>query len=101
MVNYLVRRTNPTPYLTFMPPEFAIYGETRMLEALQNDPPDFIVLLSKDTEEYGVGPFGKDPAYGSIMVAWVKAWYETVWQVVGGPGQPGQFGAELLRRRAP
>jgi 4-amino-4-deoxy-L-arabinose transferase-like glycosyltransferase len=101
MVNYLARRANPTPYATFMPPELAIYGETRMLEALQNDPPDFIALVSKDMEEYGVGPFGKDPDYGSRMMAWVRARYETIWQIVEGPGQPGQFEAELLRRRAP
>lgn len=101
MVNYLARRTNPTPYVTFMPPELAIYGEPSMLETIQNDPPDFIVLASKDMEEYGVGPFGKDPAYGSLMMTWVSAHYETIWQIVGKPGRPGQFGAELLRRRAP
>ena len=72
MFNYLMRRRNPTPYITLMPPEFRAFKEDRILEAFKQQPPEFILFLDKDTlTEYKVGPFGEDPRYGRRIVEWI------------------------------
>ncbi len=99
MLNYLSRRTNPTPYLSFMPPEVAIHGEATMLAALEASAPDFVVLAHRWTGEYGVDFFG-DPSYGKTILDWVHARYERIVRVDHAPFE-GQYlhGYELLRRR--
>lgn len=73
MLNYLARRRSPTRYFNFMPPELAMYGEAQMLAALRSAPPDMILLIHRDTSEYGVPSFGRD--YGAQLYEWVKANY--------------------------
>jgi hypothetical protein len=99
MINYLSRRPNPTPYINFMPTELSIFGEASMLKAFQSHPPDFIILVQKDTSEYGVGPFGMDPGYGKMIMDWVGNYYESVWQVVGEPATDNHFGISILKPR--
>jgi hypothetical protein len=78
MLNYLSRRVNPTPYINFMPPELSIFGEQNILKAMQEHPPDFVLLAPKDTSEYGVGPFGVDPNYGMRIMELVKQEYAAI-----------------------
>ena len=97
MINYLSRRPNPMPYINFMPTELSIFGETSMLRAFQSHPPDFIILVEKDTSEYGVGPFGVDPGYGKMIMDWVGSHYETAWQAAGKPLTDHHFGISILK----
>lgn len=99
MVNYLTRRRNPTPFVNFMPPEMAIFSESAILEALQAHPPDYVILIHKDTAEYGVGFFGADPAYGKLIMTWVVRRYRPVWQTQHEPLQDKNFGIKLLQRQ--
>ena len=99
MLNYLARRVNPTGHINFMPPEFVIFGEPRMLAAFQQSPPDWIVLTHKDTREYGVGFFGT--GYGRVLYAWVHENYEPVKRFGDPPLEPrSKFGAALWKRRS-
>jgi hypothetical protein len=93
MLNYLSRRINPTPYVTFMPPELSIFGERNILMAMQQHPPDFVLLVPKDTSEYGVAPFGVDPNYGMEIMEWVKQEYAAI------DSLPSRI--TILKRRAP
>jgi hypothetical protein len=77
MLNYLSRRRNPTAYVNVMPPEVCMVGETRIVEALAADRPDYVVLVSKDMTEYGVGSFGC-PEYGERIMDWVRQHYHPV-----------------------
>lgn len=98
MLNYLARRENPTPYLSFMPPEMAFFGERSIMEAFQLSPPDAVVLVHKDTSEYGYPLFGQD--YGEELYSWVRATYVSILTIGGPPLQPGTaFGVEVLMRR--
>ncbi len=81
MLNYLVRKPCPNKFLNFMPPEVLIYGEGAMLRALADNPPQYLVLIPKDTKEYGFAGFGRDPRYGERIMAWIGPRYEPVWQV--------------------
>ena len=90
---------NPTPYVNFMPVEMLMFGERSMLAAFQARPPDYVVLISKDTSEYGYRTFGRD--YGTNLYAWIVARYEHFGQIGPPPLQEGGFGIEVLRRRPP
>jgi hypothetical protein len=89
MLNFLARRANPTPFVNFMPPELAMFGEPAILSALRANPPDFVVLAHKDTSEYGFPFFGRD--YGRDLYTWVRSNYTPRWQL----GYP--HGAEPLQ----
>jgi hypothetical protein len=101
MFNYLTRRRNPTPYINLMPPELRAFGEASIIQAFEQHPPDFVLLVHKDIEEfYGVGPFGEDPAYGEAMMAWVGSNYARVGLILNEPLTDDRFGIALFRRRS-
>jgi hypothetical protein len=102
MVNYLTRRVNPTRHLNFAPPEIAIFGEDRILEDLRAQPSDYVVLVHRDTREYGLPLFGTH--YAPRLLQWVREDYEFVARVGAVPLvrerlRDGRSGFEVLRRR--
>jgi hypothetical protein len=99
MINYLARRSNPTTYVNFMPPEVIMFGEDDIVAGLQAHPPDFIVLCHKDTSEYGAPLFAHD--YGQKIARWVHDNYEAM-VLLGDPPfvKVDRFGILILRRRA-
>lgn len=98
---YLARRRAPTKYLNYMPLETILFGEGAMLDALRASPPDAVLLVHKDTSEYGLPLFGRD--YGQDLLTWVRERYAPVWTDPEGdpPLEPGsRFGTALwLPRR--
>jgi hypothetical protein len=98
-INYWLRRRNPSRYLLFLPTEIAAFGEDAMLRDLERHPPDFVVLAHRQSGEFGVGPFGKDPRNGRELLAWVEAGYERVARVGPEPFGRDGFGLVILRRR--
>lgn len=99
MLNYLTRRANPTPYTTFMPTELAVFGETPILSSLKAAAPDFIVLVHKDTSEFGVGYFGNDPRYGAEIMQWIRAMYVPIEVIQHQPLVSPRFGILIAKRR--
>jgi hypothetical protein len=98
MLNYLTRRRNPTRYVNFMPPEVLFFGEPRMLAAFEADPPDVVVLVHKDTTEYGFRFFG--PSYGQRLASWIQRDYRPVERLGDPVFQPGSlFGIQILERK--
>jgi hypothetical protein len=121
MLNYLTRRDNPTPYVVFAFEVWA-FGETNMLAAYEKNPPDYIVLVQRDSSEYGVPYFGMEKGYGFDVMQWVRRNYSpcgvvdfaypTVVRIVTPQGEPveligseplksGAFGIEILKRLPP
>jgi hypothetical protein len=96
MINYLCRRANPTPYINFMPPEMILFGEERMLEAFKAHPPDWALIVHKDTSEYGPRFFGSD--YGQRLYGWVMRNYRPIKLIGAQPLQGNEFGILILRR---
>ena len=99
ILNYLARRRNPTPYLLFDPVVMLGYGEERVLKALTDHSPDYIILVNKDTSEFGVGRFGQDPRYGKDIWTWVSRHYRPVALFGRDPLQSLDFGIEVFQRR--
>lgn len=99
MLNYLLRRSNPTPYFNFMPPELIMFDERRMLAAFQADPPDFVALVHKDTAVFGVRFFGRD--YGLKLSEWIVENYQLEGIAGDMPLNDEKFGIALLKHSGP
>jgi hypothetical protein len=96
MLNYLTRRENPTRYNNFMLPELIHYGENAILDEIKSHPPDFIlVVFAKDPAEYGVGPFGLDPANGQMIMNWIESAYCPVALIGGDPLEGNALGMKV------
>jgi hypothetical protein len=100
MLNYLTRRENPTPYVVFAFEVWA-FGEQTMLAAYQKKPPDYIIVVQRDSSEYGVPYFGLQKGYGFDMMQWVRRNYEPVELIGSEPLQSGAFGIKILKRLPP
>ncbi|CAG1066521.1 hypothetical protein BAC1_02139 [uncultured bacterium] len=96
MLNYLSRRKNPTGYINFVPSEITMYGKEPMFEKLRAARPDYIVLVHKDTSEYGYRFFGKD--YAQDILSWIESEYEPVKLIGETPFQSKAFGIMVMKR---
>jgi hypothetical protein len=98
MVNYLTRLDSPLPVVNLMPPELLAFGQDEILRALIANAPDFVVLIQRDTSEYGYPPFGTDRRYGLEIVRWLRAHYEDVRIVGRQPTGGSDVHVQLLKR---
>jgi hypothetical protein len=99
ILNYWLRMENPTSFYLFLPVELAAFGgDAAILAELRARPPDWIALVHRDHEEFGVGPFGVDPRNGRALLAWVRRHYERVETLGAEPFAGRGFGIALLRR---
>jgi len=96
MLNYLLRRKNPTSHISYMPLEMLLFGEEAMLEAFERHPPEGILAVYRELQVYGMAAFGK--GYGERLRDWILARYRPVGEV---PVKPGQFQIVLLKRIEP
>jgi hypothetical protein len=98
MLNYLLRRPNPTPYMRWNPPELAVFGQANMNRAVQQTKPDYIVLLGVDTTEFGPHFFGDTEAFGRELLQWINQAYQPVCVFGHNWQKDGEFGIEILKR---
>jgi hypothetical protein len=96
MLNYLSRHASPLHVVNLMPPELITFGEEGVVGSLQAAPPDFVVLVHKDTSEYGYPLFGTDQRYGKNTIEWVRARYHVVRALGHEPMTASGFGIEIL-----
>lgn len=82
MINYLARLRSPVaPFFLY---SAATEGgaEKRLVEQLSADPPEFVITIPRDLEEYGIARYGERSGAGGDLMAWVAANYH------GAPGDP-------------
>jgi hypothetical protein len=98
MVNYLARRTNPAGYFIWNPVELSFFGQTNMAKAFQDHAPDFIMLIHRDTAEFGVKYFGQEARFGLDLMQWISQNYTPVCLIGNEPLRNVLFGIKILRR---
>jgi 4-amino-4-deoxy-L-arabinose transferase-like glycosyltransferase len=98
MLNYMLRRSNPTPYMRWNPPELAVFGQANMNRAIEQTKPDYIVLLGVDTTEFGVHFFGDTDSFGRELLNWINQTYQPVCLLGHNWEKDGEFGIEILKR---
>ncbi|MDZ7696057.1 MAG: hypothetical protein U5R49_03700 [Deltaproteobacteria bacterium] len=96
MINYLSRRINPVPVVNLMPPELMMFGQGRLLNAVMSESPDYVVVVHKDTSEYGFDFFGK--GYGNEIYDWIQVNYKPAKLVGSPPLRNDRFGIMVLRK---
>jgi hypothetical protein len=97
MINYLLRRANPTPYLRWNPPEMAVFGQANMTRALEQARPDYILLLGVDTSEFGVNFFGDNDGFGGELMRWLRQTYRPLGLLGHDWSKDGKFGIKILK----
>ncbi len=102
MLNFLTRHPNPTPCLSWEPVIMKALGAAKMTADFEQNPPEYIFLVERDTSEFGVGYFGS-PGFGSELMQWVHANYQPIQLFGDEPLKDGnkdkKFGIEILKRR--
>lgn len=98
MVNYLSRRINPTKYLLWNPAEMVGFGQSTMTASFRENPPDYVMLIHRDSSEYGVKFFGQEERFGLSVMQWIDANYETVCLIGNEPLRNSLFGIKILKR---
>ena len=78
MVNFLSRRVNPTKYMIWNPAEIIGFGQNTMITSFRENPPDYVMLIHRDSAEYGVKYFGQEERFGLKLMLWINANYESV-----------------------
>jgi hypothetical protein len=97
MLNYQARRVNSTGYINLMPPELEMFGEENIVRSFAARPPDYVLLVHKDTDEYGVRFFGSS-GYGEQIMQWVLDHYTPVRTFGAEPLCGDRFGVKILQR---
>lgn len=96
MVNYLARRKSPVVEWIFIDLTLANGAETRLVERLAADPPDYVVLLSRDLREHGIARFGASGQPGHELLAYFGRRYRILRQFGGDPFDVDTRGAWLM-----
>jgi hypothetical protein len=97
MLNYMLRRSNPTPYLRWNPPELSVFGQSNMTRAVEQARPDYILVLGVDTREFGVNFFGDTDSFGRELMQWINRTYQPVWLIGSDWTKDGGFGIRILK----
>jgi hypothetical protein len=105
MINYLSRHVNPTPCLVWVPPVMAVFGQTNMAAAFEENSPDYVLIIARNTSEFGVGYFGYYRGYGTELMQWIDDHYDRVYpadRTGKSPfGNKSFFGLQIMKRRPP
>lgn len=101
MVNYLARRKSPLTEWIFIDLTLANGAETRLVNRLAADPPERVVLLSRDMREHGISRFGAPGQPGHEMLAYIQGHYQILRQFGGDPFNVSTRGAVLLAPTRP
>ncbi len=95
-LNYLARRVNPTPYAKYIPPQFNMLGEEKVLDVVKDSSPDYIALVEWDSTEHGARYFGKD--YAIKLYSWIMENYTQVEKIGNQPFTGKGFGVVIMKR---
>ena len=99
MINYLARRPSPVAPFFFFSAATSGGREAAIVRDLEQRPPDWIVLVSRDLREYGVQRYGESPEQGGQILDWAGDRYEVAATFGGDPLDFRQRGLMILRRR--
>lgn len=96
MINYQARRINPTKIINLLPPEVMMFTEGALLQSIRENAPEYILLMHRDTSNYGVRFFGRD--YGQGIMDWIATHYHEVHQIGSRPFKNNAFGLLVLQK---
>ncbi len=99
MINYLARKKSPAPPLYFFANTTESGKEPSVVRQIEQHPPDWIAVVSRDLREYGIQRYGEASGKGWDILQWINRDYKTASSIGGDPFNLAQGGAVILRRR--
>ena len=96
ILNYLARRQSASPNIEFMPSFLAMVGEGKIIRDFDVHKADFIVLVHRDTLEFGARYFGVD--YAVNLASWLRKNYSPVARIGDVPFRNNNFGIIIAKR---
>lgn len=101
MINYLSRRPSPLPQFQFH--GFTTEGgrEAEVVNALTVNPPDIVVIVSRDLRDFGVKIYGERDGAGRQIMRWIAERYEITHKIDNDPLDSAQCGAYILQKKSP
>jgi hypothetical protein len=100
MVNYLARMPDTVAPFFFFSAATAGDREGMLVSALEKQPPDWVVIISRDLREYGIQRYGERRDQGGQILAWVGRNYEDAAALGGDPLDFRDRGGQILKRKA-
>ncbi len=93
IINYLARIPSSVRYYYFFPSNSEMAGE------LEANPPDRVVLISRDLRAHGIDRYGEAPGKGREILEWLTRDYQL--HAYGGddPLDVGGYGAAIYKRK--
>ncbi len=76
IINFLTNHPSKSIYDTINPPYMQGFGEHRIINDIKSDPPDYIIINTRNTEEYGYKYLCSD--YGFEVCKYIKSSYNLV-----------------------
>ncbi len=101
MINYLSRRPSPLPQFQFH--GFTTEGgrEAEVVKALTANPPDIVVIASRDLRDFGVKIYGERDGAGRQIMRWIAERYEITHKIDNNPLDSAQCGAYIMQKKLP
>ncbi len=97
MLNYLLR-VKASTYVYFIN-NYWLKNPEGIMDDLEKKPPDYVLLISRDMREYGIGRYGESPQHGAQLLSWIDWNCTQVHHVGGDPLDVNQRGAALFKRK--
>ncbi len=99
MLNYVLRKRNPTPYLLVGPWDIrAAGGDPVVTSEFNHSPPQWIVVISDDPTIHGTGQFGASD-YGEKLASWIRRHYTKAIDIQEPSAAFGGYSLSILKHR--
>ncbi|HEY1792676.1 MAG TPA: hypothetical protein VGG34_07140 [Opitutaceae bacterium] len=98
MINYLARLPSPVAPFFFFSAATAGGREKEIVEQLKARPPTYVVVISRQLQDYGIDYYGQSYGQGKAIMDWLEANYGSAWTMGGNPIDPNERGTAILVR---
>ena len=97
-INFFAGRATPLKHHSFMPHDIKLFGEDKMLSEIKAASIDYVIILSRDTSEFGPASFGVD--YAKKIQKWIDDNYVPIKQFGAKPYKSTAAGTLILKRKS-
>ncbi|MCX5667175.1 MAG: hypothetical protein NTY34_02550 [Candidatus Omnitrophica bacterium] len=96
-ISFFSGRENPLKYSCIMPQNFGITSEDKIISQFSESHADYIVIVARDTSEYGASSFGVD--YAIVLNSWIKKNYELLKLIGPYPFTTNHYGIAIFKKK--
>ncbi len=98
LLNFLAKRKNSNPNISFNPGTWKLVGENIILDSLKDSPPHFIVIVFHDYLEFKYRFFGVD--FGQNIYQWINENYQSIHQIGHHPVEDKKEGIVIFKNKS-